>query len=262
MAGLAKLFLLIVIILADGKGDTMNEETTQSTILITGAAGFIGFHMARKLSTTKPHYRLVGLDNFDSYYDVNLKYHRAKLLRQQNDVTVHEGDVCDERLLKHLFDKYYVTMVIHFAAQAGVRHSVTDPLAYVRSNVECFAVLLEQLRHYKKASLLYASSSSVYGKHSPLPFSAHHATGYPGNLYATSKLSNEMFADTYCNEYKVWSVGVRFFTVYGPWGRPDMAVYKFAKKISDGEAIPLFQSRYSNSFYSNMYMHVIAHMSP
>ena len=114
----------------------------------------------------------------------------------------------------------------------------------------------------QKASLLYASSSSVYGKHSPLPFSAHHATGYPGNLYATSKLSNEMFANTYCNEYKVWSVGVRFFTVYGPWGRPDMAVYKFAKKISDGEAIPLFQSRYSNSFYSNMYMHVIAHMSP
>ena len=104
-------------------------------------------------------------------------------------------------------------------------------------------ILVDITTHTQKASLLYASSSSVYGKDSPLPFSAHHSTGYPGNLYAASKLSNEMFADTYCNEYNMWSVGVRFFTVYGPWGRPDMAVYKFAEKISSGEAIPLFQSR-------------------
>ena len=137
-------------------GDTTNDE--QSTTLITGVAGFIGFHMARKLSNTKPRYQLVGLDNFDPYYDVNLKRHRAELLQQHSDVILHEGDVCDEQLLLHLFDKYHVTMVIHFAAQAGVRHSINDPLAYVRSNIECFAVLLEQLRHYK-VSLWHCPSS-------------------------------------------------------------------------------------------------------
>lgn len=131
------------------------DEGEQSTILITGAAGFIGFHMARRLSSSKPHYQLVGLDNFDPYYDVNLKRHRAGLLQQHSDVIVHEGDVCDERLLSHLFNKYHVTMVIHFAAQAGVRHSINDPLAYVRSNIECFAVLLEQLRYYKVSVILY-----------------------------------------------------------------------------------------------------------
>ena len=132
---------------------TTNEEDKQPTILITGAAGFIGFHMARRLSDIKPQYHLVGLDNFDPYYDVNLKHDRAKLLRQQHDVILHDGDVCDKRLLKHLFDEYHVTMVIHFAAQAGVRHSIDDPLAYVRSNIECFVVLLEQLRHYKVHTL-------------------------------------------------------------------------------------------------------------
>ena len=129
--------------------DTTSEEDKQPTILITGAAGFIGFHMAKKLSDVKPHYQLVGLDNFDPYYDVNLKHDRAKLLRQQHGVILHDGDVCDKRLLKHLFDKYHITVVIHFAAQAGVRHSIDDPLAYVRSNIECFVVLLEQLQHYK-----------------------------------------------------------------------------------------------------------------
>ena len=126
-----------------------SEEDKQPTILITGAAGFIGFHMARKLSEVKPHYQLIGLDNFDPYYDVELKHDRAKLLWQQHNVITHDGDVCDKRLLKHLFDKYHVTMVIHFAAQAGVRHSIDDPLAYVRSNIECFVILLEQLRQYK-----------------------------------------------------------------------------------------------------------------
>ena len=134
--------------------DTTNEEYQQPTILITGAAGFIGFHLARKLSSVKPHYQLVGLDNFDPYYDVNLKHDRASLLRQQYGVTIHEGDVCDKRLLKHLFNKYHVTMVIHFAAQAGVRHSINDPLAYVRSNIECFVVLLDQLRQYKVLTII------------------------------------------------------------------------------------------------------------
>lgn len=129
--------------------DTADATNEQATILITGAAGFIGFHMARKLSVIKQHYHLIGLDNFNSYYDVNLKYHRADLLQQQYSVKIFEGDVCDKQLLKHLFDKYHVTMVIHFAAQAGVRHSMIDPLAYVKSNIECFAVLLEQLKHYK-----------------------------------------------------------------------------------------------------------------
>ena len=145
-------------------GDSTNEEDEQPTILITGAAGFIGFHMAKRLSGVKPHYELVGLDNFDPYYDVNLKHDRATLLQQQHDVIFYEGNVCDERLLKHLFDKYHVTLVIHFAAQAGVRHSINDPLAYVRSNIECFAVLLEQLRDYKVYQYLsttYAYNFSV-----------------------------------------------------------------------------------------------------
>lgn len=130
-------------------GDTATEgEATQSIVLITGAAGFIGFHMARKLSDIKPHYQLVGLDNLDPYYDVNLKLHRVELLKHHG-ITFHEGDVCDKRLLKHLFDKYHITMVIHFAAQAGVRHSINDPLAYIRSNIECFVILLEHLWHYK-----------------------------------------------------------------------------------------------------------------
>ncbi|XP_065886387.1 uncharacterized protein [Dysidea avara] len=197
--------------------------------------------MSRRLLTTKPLYRLVGLDNFDPYYDVSLKHNRVNLLRKEG-IKFHRGDVCDERLLKHILTEYHVTMVMHFAAQAGVRHSVNDPLAYIRSNVECFVTLLDTLQHYQGVRLLYASSSSVYGRDSPLPFSTQHGSGYPGNLYAASKLSNEMFADTYCSEYGVKSVGVRFFTVYGPWGRPDMAVYKFAKRITAGEAIPLFQS--------------------
>lgn len=140
--------MIVVLLVLVLTSDTTTEESAQPTILITGAAGFIGFHTARKLSNTKPHYQLVGLDNFDPYYDVNLKHHRANLLQQQSDVTFYEGDVCDERLLKHMFDKYHVTMVIHLAAQAGVRHSINDPLAYVRSNIECFVVLLEQLRHH------------------------------------------------------------------------------------------------------------------
>ena len=130
-------------------GDSTNEEDKQPTILITGAAGFIGFHMVKKLSDVKPHYQLVGLDNFDPYYDVNLKHDRATLLQQQHGLILYKGDVCDKRLLKHLLDSYHVTIVIHFAAQAGVRHSINDPLAYVRSNIECFVVLLEQLRYYK-----------------------------------------------------------------------------------------------------------------
>jgi len=124
------------------------DEPTQQTVLITGAAGFIGFHMSRRLLTTKPLYRLVGLDNFDPYYDVSLKQNRVNLLRQDG-MKFHKGDVCEERLLRHILSEYHVTMVIHFAAQAGVRHSVNDPLSYIRSNVECFVMLLDTLQHYQ-----------------------------------------------------------------------------------------------------------------
>jgi len=124
------------------------DEQVQQTVLITGAAGFIGFHMSRRLLTTKPLYRLVGLDNFDPYYDVSLKHNRVNLLRQEG-IKFHKGDVCDKRLLRHVLTEYHVTMVIHFAAQAGVRHSVNDPLAYIRSNVECFVTLLDTLQQYQ-----------------------------------------------------------------------------------------------------------------
>ena len=137
------MFIIVMITAALSK-----DEPVQQTVLITGAAGFIGFHMSRRLLTTKPLYRLVGLDNFDPYYDVSLKHDRANLLRQVG-IKLHRGDVCDERLLRHMLTEYHVTMVIHFAAQAGVRHSVNDPLTYIRSNMECFVPLLDTLRQYQ-----------------------------------------------------------------------------------------------------------------
>jgi UDP-glucuronate 4-epimerase len=209
-------------------------------VLVTGAAGFIGFHVSKQLVGEEDISQVVGLDSFNAYYDVQLKKDRASHLFNMG-VKVYRGDVCDSQLLHHLFIKYNFTDVVHMAAQAGVRYSLEDPQAYVSANYECFISLLDLLLEFP-AYLVYASSSSVYGKRAAIPFSSEEPLKAPGNLYAASKIMNEHLATAYCSQHGLLSIGLRFFTVYGPWGRPDMAAYKFAERIVTGMPVPLFEA--------------------
>ncbi len=208
------------------------------TALVTGAAGFIGFHLSRRLLLDG--FQVFGLDNLNDYYDVNLKKARLKLLMAENGFTFHPLDLSDREGMETLFEKQSFDVVVNLAAQAGVRYSLTNPHAYVSSNLVGFINILEGCRHSNVKHLVFASSSSVYGANTFMPFSVHHNVDHPVSLYAASKKANELMAHSYSHLYDLPCTGLRFFTVYGPWGRPDMALFLFAKAILADEPIQVF----------------------
>ncbi len=207
-------------------------------ILVTGAAGFIGFHLAKRL--LDDGHTVVGLDNLNAYYDPKLKESRLALLAPYPGFSFLRMDLADETGMARLFRDQAFDRVLHLAAQAGVRYSIDKPLAYVTSNLTGFAHILEGCRHQQTPHLVYASSSSVYGLNSALPFSVHHNVDHPISLYAATKKANELMAHTYAHLYQRPATGLRFFTVYGPWGRPDMAPFKFTKAILEGKPIDVY----------------------
>jgi UDP-glucuronate 4-epimerase len=213
---------------------------TDGPILVTGAAGFIGFHVARRL--LRDGREVVGLDNMNAYYDPALKQARRAELAKSNRLHFVELDLADRAGMTALFKQHRFPAVVHLAAQAGVRHSLVDPFAYVDSNLTGFATILEGCRHNGCRHLLYASSSSVYGSNTRMPFSVHDNVDHPLSLYGASKKANELMAHAYAHLFGLPTTGLRFFTVYGPWGRPDMAMWIFAKAILTGEPIKLFNN--------------------
>jgi UDP-glucuronate 4-epimerase len=214
--------------------DTMSDRT----ILVTGAAGFIGFHVARLLLAEGRN--VVGLDSLNSYYDPALKQSRLDILRGDSRFNFVHADLADRPSISQLFAKHRFPVVIHLAAQAGVRHSIDHPHAYADANLAGFLNILEGCRHNECRHLMYASSSSVYGANTKLPFSEKDNVDRPISLYAATKKANELMAHAYSHLYRLPATGLRFFTVYGPWGRPDMAIFTFAKAIIEGVPIKLF----------------------
>ena len=214
------------------------------SILITGSAGFIGFHLAKKILENSQH-EVIGLDNFNSYYDLNLKLSRAKILRELNSPLFKEYklDLCDEAALSKIFKENNITTVVHLAAQAGVRYSISNPDEYIQSNLKGFFNILEQCRRSKiKPKLICASSSSVYGDSNDFPLRENMNTDMPVSLYAATKKSNEVMAHSYSHLYEMHVTCLRFFTVYGEYGRPDMAYFNFTKAILEGKKIKLFNN--------------------
>jgi UDP-glucuronate 4-epimerase len=208
------------------------------TILVTGAAGFIGFHVAQRLLSSGR--TIVGLDSVNNYYDPALKQARLDILKGHANFTFVKSDLADREATKSLFAQHRFPAVVHLAAQAGVRYSLENPHAYTDANIEGFLNVLEGCRHNDCRHLLFASSSSVYGANTKLPFSTQDNIDHPISLYAASKKANELMAHAYSHLYRMPATGLRFFTVYGPWGRPDMAMFIFAKAISAGKPIRLF----------------------
>jgi UDP-glucuronate 4-epimerase len=211
---------------------------TDNSILVTGAAGFIGLHVAQLLLSAGRE--VVGVDNVNDYYDPKLKQARLEILMRQPNFTFVKLDLADREATKTLFARHRFPTVIHLAAQAGVRYSLQNPKAYVDANIEGFLNVLEGCRHSDCKHLLFASSSSVYGANTKLPFSVQDNVDHPISLYAASKKANELMAHAYSHLYRIPASGLRFFTVYGPWYRPDMAMYIFAKAILEGKPIRLF----------------------
>jgi UDP-glucuronate 4-epimerase len=207
-------------------------------VLVTGAAGFIGFHTARQLLERGES--VVGLDNFNDYYDVSLKEARAALLDPYDDFRMERIDLEDRAAMEALFERERFDKVVHLAAQAGVRYSLENPHSYIESNVVGTLHILEGCRHFGVEHLVYASSSSVYGANTSMPFSIHQNVDHPLALYGATKKANELMAHTYSNLYGLPTTGLRFFTVYGPWGRPDMALFMFTKNILEGRPIDVF----------------------
>ena len=207
-------------------------------VLVTGAAGFIGFHLSGRLLGRGD--RVVGLDNLNDYYDVQLKQDRLEQLQGQPGFSFHRLELADRVGLGQLFEKEQFDVVVNLAAQAGVRYSIENPHAYVESNLVGFVNILEGCRHNGVKHLVYASSSSVYGANTKMPFSVHHNVDHPVSLYAASKKANELMAHTYSHLYGLPTTGLRFFTVYGPWGRPDMALFLFTKAILAGKPIDVY----------------------
>jgi UDP-glucuronate 4-epimerase len=206
--------------------------------LITGVAGFIGFHLSQKL--LKEDYQVIGIDNLNDYYDPGLKKARLEILGSHNNFCFHKVDLKDKSEVDNIFETYKSTHVVNLAAQAGVRYSIENPYAYVDSNLIGFMNILEACRNYPVKHLLYASSSSVYGGNKVAPFSTNHNVDHPVSLYAATKKSNELMAHTYSHLYGIPTTGLRFFTVYGPWGRPDMAYFSFTRDIIAGKPIKVF----------------------
>ena len=209
-------------------------------ILITGVAGFVGFHLAKKL--LEQGMTIIGYDNLNDYYEVSLKESRLELLKDYEKFTFLKGDLADHEAIFELFKAHCPSVVVNLAAQAGVRYSIDNPRAYLDSNVIGFFNILEACRKYPVEHLLYASSSSVYGNQEKTPFSTTDHVDHPISLYAATKKSNELMAHTYSHLYGIPSTGLRFFTVYGPYGRPDMAYFGFTNKIVKGEAIKIFNN--------------------
>jgi len=207
-------------------------------VLVTGAAGFIGFQLSRRL--LNDGIRVTGVDNLNPYYDVRLKEDRLDKISSADNFTFVDHDLADREALEDLFDSNDFDVVVNLAAQAGVRYSLTNPHAYVDSNLVGFVNILECCRHHKVKHLVFASSSSVYGANTNMPFSIHHNVDHPVSLYAATKKANELMAHTYSHLYGLRCTGLRFFTVYGPWGRPDMALFLFTKAISEGKPITVF----------------------
>lgn len=215
-------------------------ELAGKTILITGAAGFISANLAKRVLHDDESVNVVGLDNMNAYYDVRLKEDRLKELEQYPNFTFVKGDLADKPLIDSLFEKHGFAVVVNLGAQAGVRYSITNPDAYVQSNLIGFYNILEACRHYPVEHLVYASSSSVYGGNKKVPFSTDDKVDNPVSLYAATKKSNELMAHAYSKLYDIPSTGLRFFTVYGPAGRPDMAYFGFTNKLRAGETIRIF----------------------
>ncbi len=213
-------------------------DPSKPPVLVTGSAGFIGFHVASQLLD---HGRsVVGLDNLNPYYDVNLKLARNAELEKRDGYTFVKGDLCDSRLVNDLFDQYEFRRVIHLAAQPGVRYSIEHPDKYIQANVIAFFNVLEACRQAKVEHLVFASSSSVYGMNTRQPFSVHDNVDHPISLYAATKKSNELIAHSYAHLFSLPLTGLRYFTVYGPWGRPDMAPIKFCTSIKNDKPLRLF----------------------
>lgn len=208
--------------------------------LVTGAAGFIGNYVAERLC--QQGHDVIGLDNLNDYYDPNLKLARLKRIENFTNFTFVKMDIADRDGIANLFFKEKFGRVIHLAAQAGVRYSIENPMAYIDSNIVGFTTILEGCRHNKVEHLVYASSSSVYGANKKIPFSTHDVVDHPVSLYAATKKSNELMAHTYSHLYKIPTTGLRFFTVYGPWGRPDMAPFLFTDAIANDRQINVFNN--------------------
>ena len=207
-------------------------------VLVTGAAGFIGFHLAKRLLSLGAS--VCGIDNLNDYYDVSLKEARLAILEKEPAFTFVRGDLADEAAVTKIFEDFRLDIVVNLAAQAGVRYSIDNPRSYIQSNIVGFFNILEACRHYPVEHLLYASSSSVYGNQEKTPFATTDNVDHPISLYAATKKSDELMAYTYSHLYGIPATGLRFFTVYGPWGRPDMAYFKFTNKIVRGEPIQIY----------------------
>lgn len=218
------------------ESDTVSRIMTR--VLVTGAAGFIGFHLSRRLLERGDN--VLGVDNLNAYYDVRLKEDRVAHLSKFADFSLSTTDLSDRRALERDFETYDPEIVVNLAAQAGVRYSLENPSAYIDANLVGFGNILEAVRHGNVKHLVYASSSSVYGANTDIPFSVHDNVDHPLSLYAASKKANELMAHAYSHLYGIPVTGLRFFTVYGPWGRPDMALFLFTKAILEGRSIDVY----------------------
>lgn len=207
---------------------------------VTGASGFIGSNLAKRILTTEPGTKVIGLDNMNDYYDVRIKEARLAELQKFENYTFIKGNLADKALVNSIFEQYHPDIVVNLGAQAGVRYSITNPDAYIESNMIGFYNILEACRHYPVEHLVYASSSSVYGSNKKVPYSTDDKVDNPVSLYAATKKSNELMAHAYSKLYNIPSTGLRFFTVYGPAGRPDMAYFGFTNKLVNGETIKIF----------------------
>ena len=218
-----------------------NIDLNGKTILVTGAAGFIGSNLVKRLLNDFEHIKVIGIDSITDYYDVNLKYERLKEIEGlSKDWTFIKGNIADKALIEQVFSENKIDVVVNLAAQAGVRYSITNPDSYIESNLIGFYNLLEGCRHHTVELLVYASSSSVYGSNKKVPYSTEDKVDNPVSLYAATKKSNELMAHAYSKLYNIPSTGLRFFTVYGPAGRPDMAYFGFTNKLVKGETIKIF----------------------
>lgn len=209
-------------------------------VFITGASGFIGSNLAKRILTAEPNTKVIGLDNMNDYYDVRIKESRLTELQKFENYTFVKGNLADRNLISNIFEQYHPDIVVNLGAQAGVRYSITNPDAYIESNMIGFYNILEACRHYPVEHLVYASSSSVYGSNKKVPYSTDDKVDNPVSLYAATKKSNELMAHAYSKLYNIPSTGLRFFTVYGPAGRPDMAYFGFTDKLVKGESIKIF----------------------
>lgn len=217
-----------------------NVALKSKPILITGAAGFIGANLSKRLLQDLPDVQIIGLDNVNDYYDVRLKEYRLSELTTYPNFTFIKGNLADKVLIDRIFEQYRLQIVVNLAAQAGVRYSITNPDAYIESNLVGFYNILEACRHHPVEHLVYASSSSVYGSNKKVPYSTEDKVDNPVSLYAATKKSNELMAHAYAKLYNIPCTGLRFFTVYGPAGRPDMAYFGFTNKLRQGETIQIF----------------------